>query len=33
VRRSLGDGYELDDDHRRRIDREAVHAYLADESY
>jgi GNAT superfamily N-acetyltransferase len=28
VRRDLGDGYELDDD-PERIDREAVHAYLA----
>ena len=28
MRRELGDGYELDDD-RERIDREAVHAYLA----
>jgi GNAT superfamily N-acetyltransferase len=27
VRRNLGDGYELDDD-PKRIDREAVHAYL-----
>ena len=32
MRRDLGDGYELDDD-RRRIDREAVHRYLSDESY
>jgi len=32
VRRDLGEGYELDDD-RDRIDREAVHRYLADESY
>jgi GNAT superfamily N-acetyltransferase len=32
VRRSLGDGYELDDD-RCRVDRERVHAYLAGESY
>ena len=28
MRRDLGDGYELDDD-PERIDREAVHAYLA----
>jgi GNAT superfamily N-acetyltransferase len=28
VRRDLGDGYELDDD-PERIDREAVHAYVA----
>jgi GNAT superfamily N-acetyltransferase len=28
VKRDLGDGYELDDD-RARIDRAAVHAYLA----
>jgi GNAT superfamily N-acetyltransferase len=27
VKRDLGDGYELDDDHAR-IDREAVHGYL-----
>jgi GNAT superfamily N-acetyltransferase len=32
VRRDLGDGYELDDD-RARIDREAVHRYLSEESY
>jgi GNAT superfamily N-acetyltransferase len=32
VKRDLGDGYELDDD-RARIDREAVHRYLSDESY
>lgn len=32
MRRDLGEGYELDDD-RDRIDREAVHRYLADESY
>jgi GNAT superfamily N-acetyltransferase len=32
VRRDLGDGYELDDD-PGRIDREAVHRYLSDESY
>jgi GNAT superfamily N-acetyltransferase len=32
VRRDLGDGYELDDD-RGRIDREAVHRYLSEESY
>jgi ribosomal protein S18 acetylase RimI-like enzyme len=32
VKRDLGDGYELDDD-PRRIDREAVHAYLGGESY
>ena len=30
--RSLGDGYELDDD-RGRVDVDAVHAYLAHESY
>jgi GNAT superfamily N-acetyltransferase len=32
VRRAVGDGYELDDD-RSRIDREAVHRYLCEESY
>jgi GNAT superfamily N-acetyltransferase len=32
VRRDLGDGYELDDD-SERIDREAVHRYLSEESY
>jgi GNAT superfamily N-acetyltransferase len=32
VRRAVGDGYELDDD-RSRIDREAVHRYLSEESY
>jgi ribosomal protein S18 acetylase RimI-like enzyme len=32
VRRDLGGGYELDDD-PERIDLEAVHAYLCDESY
>jgi GNAT superfamily N-acetyltransferase len=32
VRRTLDDGYELDDD-RARIDRAAVHAYLSEESY
>jgi len=32
VRRDLGDGYELDDD-RDRIDRQAVHRYLSEESY
>ena len=32
VRRDLGGGYELDDD-RARIDREAVHRYLSEESY
>jgi GNAT superfamily N-acetyltransferase len=32
VKRELGDGYELDDD-RARIDREAVHRYLSQESY
>ena len=32
MRRDLGDGYELDDD-PARIDREAVHRYLSDESY
>jgi ribosomal protein S18 acetylase RimI-like enzyme len=30
--RDLGDGYELDDDYSR-IDREAVHRYLSEESY
>ena len=32
MKRDLGDGYELDDD-PARIDREAVHGYLSDESY
>jgi GNAT superfamily N-acetyltransferase len=32
VRRAVGDGYELDDD-PGRIDREAVHRYLSEESY
>jgi ribosomal protein S18 acetylase RimI-like enzyme len=32
MRRELGDGYELDDD-RARIDVDAVHAYIAGESY
>jgi GNAT superfamily N-acetyltransferase len=32
VRRDLGDGYELDDD-PARIDPEAVHRYLSEESY
>jgi GNAT superfamily N-acetyltransferase len=32
VRRDLGNGYELDDD-PARIDREAVHRYLSEESY
>ena len=32
MRRVVGDGYELDDD-RGRIDREAVHRYLSEESY
>jgi GNAT superfamily N-acetyltransferase len=32
VRRALGDGYELDDD-PSRIDVDAVHRYIADESY
>jgi GNAT superfamily N-acetyltransferase len=32
VKRDLGDGYELDDD-RSRVDREAVHRYLSEESY
>jgi GNAT superfamily N-acetyltransferase len=32
VRRDLGDRFELDDD-RSRIDREAVHRYLSEESY
>ena len=32
MKRDLGDGYELDDD-RARIDLEAVHRYLSEESY
>lgn len=32
MKRDLGDGYELDDD-PARIDREAVHRYLSEESY
>ena len=32
MKRDLGAGYELDDD-PERIDREAVHRYLCDESY
>jgi len=32
VKRDLGDGYELDDD-PARIDHEAVHRYLSEESY
>lgn len=32
VNRDLGGGYELDDD-RRRIDLDAVHAYISGESY
>ena len=32
MKRDLGDGYELDDD-PSRIDRDAVHRYLSDESY
>jgi GNAT superfamily N-acetyltransferase len=32
MKRDLGDGYELDDD-RGRLDREAVHEYLGNESY
>jgi GNAT superfamily N-acetyltransferase len=32
VKRDLGDGYELDDD-AARIDGEAVHRYLSEESY
>lgn len=32
MRRDLGDGLELDDD-RGRIDRDAVHRYLGEESY
>ena len=32
MKRGLGDGYELDDD-PGRIDREAVHRYLSEESY
>ncbi len=32
MKRDLGDGYELDDD-SGRIDRDAVHRYLSEESY
>jgi GNAT superfamily N-acetyltransferase len=32
LRRDLGNGFELDDD-RGRIDRDAVHRYLSEESY
>lgn len=32
MKRDLGDGYELDDD-RDRIDHDAVHRYLSEESY
>jgi GNAT superfamily N-acetyltransferase len=32
VKRDLGDGYELDDDNAR-IERDAVHRYLSEESY
>ena len=32
MKRDLGDGYELDDD-PARIDRDAVHRYLCEESY
>lgn len=32
MKRDLGDRYELDDD-RARIDRQAVHLYLSEESY
>ena len=32
MKHALGEGYELDDD-RDRIDLEAVHAYIANESY
>ena len=32
MKRDLGDGYELDDD-SARIDRDAVHRYLCEESY
>jgi GNAT superfamily N-acetyltransferase len=32
MKRDVGDGYELDDD-RARVDREAVHRYLSEESY
>ncbi len=32
MRRDLGEGYELDDD-RERIDLDAVHAFISDESY
>ena len=32
MRRDLGNGYELDDD-KARIDREAIHRYLSQESY
>ncbi|MBA3432741.1 MAG: GNAT family N-acetyltransferase, partial [Actinobacteria bacterium] len=32
MKRALGDGYELDDD-PMRIDLDAVHRYLSEESY
>ena len=32
MKRDLGDGYQLDDD-PARIDREAVHRYLSEDSY
>jgi GNAT superfamily N-acetyltransferase len=32
LKRDLGEGFELDDD-RSRIDREAVHRYLSEQSY
>ncbi len=32
MRRSLSDGYELDDD-RARVDREAVHRFLSEDAY
>ena len=32
MKRTLGNGFELDDD-RGRLDREAIHAYLGGESY
>ena len=32
MKRDLGEGYELDDD-KARVDREAVHRYLSEESY
>ena len=32
MKRDLGDGYELDDD-KRRVDVEAVHRYISEDSY